>query len=84
MGWEMRRGRYRFYVVSQRRGRRVVHLTFSGPAAEIAAWEASRRREERKARPVTIEAIRGIHALHLTGPALRFSRHHVPCSQPGK
>jgi hypothetical protein len=48
MAWETRLGKYRYFVVSRRQDGRVVHLSFKGPAGEIAAWEAMRRRENRQ------------------------------------
>jgi hypothetical protein len=48
MGWETRRGRLRYFVVSKRQCGRVLHVPFTGPAAEIAAWEAESRRASRE------------------------------------
>jgi hypothetical protein len=48
MGWETRLDHYRYFVVSVRRGGRVIHFTFKGQAAEIAVWEAESRREARQ------------------------------------
>jgi hypothetical protein len=48
MAWETRLGRYQYYVVSVRQGGRVLHFTFKGPAAEIAAYQAESRREARQ------------------------------------
>jgi hypothetical protein len=45
MAWETRLNRYRYYVVSVRRGARVLHFSFKGQAAEIAAYQAESRRE---------------------------------------
>jgi hypothetical protein len=48
MAWETRLGRYRYFVVSVRRGARVLHFTFKGQAAEIAAYQTESRREARQ------------------------------------
>src|SRR5262245_59779907 len=48
MAWETRLNRYRYYVVSARRGGRVLHFTFKGQAAEIAAYQTESRREARQ------------------------------------
>jgi hypothetical protein len=45
MGWETRLGRYRYFIVSVRQGGRVLHFSFRGRAAEVAAYRAESRRE---------------------------------------
>ena len=62
MAWETRLNWYRYYVVSVRRGARVLHFTFKGQAAEIAAYQAESRREARQKAVATRREYRELRA----------------------
>jgi hypothetical protein len=48
MGWETRRGKHRYFIRSERRGGRVIHRSFKGAAADVAAGLSAASREARE------------------------------------